>query len=292
MVYSTNIINTSSISNTSSCQDSTARNCNIFGWTTTRFHKSNRQWWSTNYCEISRIMVSFHQFYSSMQWVFGNFRLTDSFCLDYFRCKSCARFALRLDKVKAEHADVIDSITGDVVTQGNIRFGSVEWGANEELCHAEGIEKLPTTRFYVNGVLQKEITGGAKKFQQHKDAIDYYLQKQQKRNRQANKKTSFEKTLTSSNAMIGKLLDQPLKTPLIDTTSFAWEGMNISDLCRFFLLSNNYDVVYILSFWYFFLKWNSKEIDFETICQVSFLFLVLLNECSIPTRKDDMTIQF
>lgn len=147
--------------------------------------------------------------------------LTSLFFKIIIRCKSCARFALRLDKVKSEHSDVIDTTTGEVISQGDIRFASVEWGSNEELCQDEGIVKLPTTRFYVNGVLKKEITGGAKKFHEHKAAIEYYLQKQQKRNRQATSEDSLEKTLTNGNALIGQLLDKPLKKPLIDTTSFA-----------------------------------------------------------------------
>ena len=134
------------------------------------------------------------------------------------RCKACARFNLRLNKVKSEHADVINAVTGEVIRKGNIRFASVEWGANEELCQAQGIEKLPTTRFYINGILQKEITGGAKKFEQHKDAIQYFLQKQQKRQTED---SIMEKTLNTGGAMIGQLLDPPRNKPLPDAASFA-----------------------------------------------------------------------
>jgi hypothetical protein len=82
------------------------------------------------------------------------------------------------------------------------------------LCQAQGIEKLPTTRFYVNGILQKEITGGAKKFEQHKDAIQYYLQQKQK-------ETDIEQTLHTGSAMIGQYLDPPRNQPLSDAASFV-----------------------------------------------------------------------
>lgn len=144
--------------------------------------------------------------------------------LTILRCKACAGFNLRLDKIKAEHADVVNTITGEVITPGDIRFASVEWGANEELCQAQGIEKLPTTRYYVNGELKKEVTGGVKKLEEHKAIINYYLQKQQKQSRQAAsaQEKSIENTLTTGNTFIGQLLDQqPLNQPLVDKTSFA-----------------------------------------------------------------------
>ncbi|GAX29492.1 hypothetical protein FisN_16Hh065 [Fistulifera solaris] len=131
-------------------------------------------------------------------------------------CKACARFNLRLDKIKSEHADVVNTVTGEILHPGDIRFASVEWGANEALCQAQGIEKLPTTRFYINGVLKKEITGGAKKFEQHKDAIQYYLQKQSKR--QNIRENDLEKTLNTGSALMGQYLENKR---LSDTASFA-----------------------------------------------------------------------
>ncbi|GAX26236.1 hypothetical protein FisN_16Lh065 [Fistulifera solaris] len=136
-------------------------------------------------------------------------------------CKACARFNLRLDKIKSEHGDVVNTVTGDILHRGDIRFASVEWGANEELCQAQGIEKLPTTRFYINGILQKEITGGAKKFEQHKDAINYYLQKQQKRKAASDEEYDMEKTLNTGSAMIGQYLVPPRNKPLSDAASFV-----------------------------------------------------------------------
>jgi len=82
-----------------------------------------------------------------------------------------------MDETRTEHADLVDS-NGQTVRLGRIRFASVELTANEDVFSAEGITRLPTTRYYVQGELVKEVTGGVKKMQQHQDTIEYCLQKQ------------------------------------------------------------------------------------------------------------------
>lgn len=84
----------------------------------------------------------------------------------------------------AQQGDLIHKATGKLHRRGQVRFASIEFGANEALARSQGVETLPTTRFYVDGKLVNEVTGGTKNLPQVQDKVSYYVQKQM---RQKNK---------------------------------------------------------------------------------------------------------
>jgi hypothetical protein len=57
---------------------------------------------------------------------------------------------------------------------GAIRFASVEWGANTELCRSLEITRLPSVHYYHNGRKLAGFSAGPSKFQLVKDRLTYY----------------------------------------------------------------------------------------------------------------------
>ena len=99
-------------------------------------------------------------------------------CHPLFRCKSCQRFNLHMDKLRQKHADLVHkSDPTNIHKRGQVRFGSIEFNHNEALCHNQNIETLPTTRFYVRGQLVAEVTGGTKNIGQIQDLLAYHVQR-------------------------------------------------------------------------------------------------------------------
>ena len=78
----------------------------------------------------------------------------------------------------SQQADLIQKTTGKQHRRGQVRFASVEFSANESLCHEQGIATLPTTRFYKNGKLVGEVTGGIKNFPRIQDMVEYHVRNQ------------------------------------------------------------------------------------------------------------------
>jgi thioredoxin-like negative regulator of GroEL len=111
---------------------------------------------------------------------------------------------MHMEKIMTQTADLAHKSTGELDRKGQVRFASVEWGANTELSRKEGIETLPTTRFYFDGKLVEEITGGTKNIHRVKEVIAFYTQKQQERSSQED----LESTLNEGNALVVQLLKQ------------------------------------------------------------------------------------
>lgn len=79
-----------------------------------------------------------------------------------------------MEKLVSQTADWVYKQTGELDRHGSVRYGSVEWNANSDLCEREDIETLPTTRFYRDGNLVHEVTGGTKNFPRVKELIAYH----------------------------------------------------------------------------------------------------------------------
>jgi hypothetical protein len=144
----------------------------------------------------------------------------------HHRCKSCARFNLHMGKIMSQTADLAHKSTGKLERKGQIRFASVEWGANTELSENEGVETLPTTRFYFDGKLVEEITGGTKNMPRVKEVVAYYTQKQQQRSSEED----LESTLNKGNALVVGLMQQTIPNPVVRIVSNtnnkkAWVGV-------------------------------------------------------------------
>jgi thioredoxin-like negative regulator of GroEL len=90
-------------------------------------------------------------------------------------CKSCQKFGQLYQKLAKERADwVADDADGDILEAGAIRFASVEWGANTELCRSLEITRLPSVHYYQNGRKLAGFSAGPSKFQLVKDRLTYY----------------------------------------------------------------------------------------------------------------------
>jgi hypothetical protein len=141
------------------------------------------------------------------------------------RCKSCARFKLHIDKLRSEHADLING-SGCIELPGAVRFASVEWTANSDLCRQLKITKLPTTRFYANTKLVHEFTVGAASFDQIKSATAFYLLKQQQQQSQADEK-ALKATLVKGDQLVAQVFleskqQQAEIEPLVQHISKDW----------------------------------------------------------------------
>jgi thioredoxin-like negative regulator of GroEL len=70
----------------------------------------------------------------------------------------------------------VDDSKGDVVrNRGQVRFASIEFGANMALCRALQIRKLPTIHLYRRGRKLAGFPCGPAKFRLLQDTIDYYV---------------------------------------------------------------------------------------------------------------------
>jgi thioredoxin-like negative regulator of GroEL len=87
-------------------------------------------------------------------------------------CKSCQKFGQLYDKLAKEQADW--AVDGNILETGAIRFASVEWGANTELCRSLEITRLPSVHYYHNGRKLAGFSAGPSKFQLVKDRLTYY----------------------------------------------------------------------------------------------------------------------
>lgn len=71
-------------------------------------------------------------------------------------CKKCKSFGKHFRKLAIERGDAINSI-GEVVRNGDIRFGEIEYSSNTKLVKELGINKFPTVIFYRNSEMIGEI---------------------------------------------------------------------------------------------------------------------------------------
>lgn len=102
----------------------------------------------------------------------------DRICVIKFHaawCKSCQRFGLKFQGLANQKTDLIDS-NGNVVKEGPMRFGSIEFGANTGLCRSLGIKRLPTVHFYHRGHQLDAFPCGPAKFPMLLDKVQIYLQ--------------------------------------------------------------------------------------------------------------------
>jgi thioredoxin-like negative regulator of GroEL len=90
-------------------------------------------------------------------------------------CKSCQKFGQLYQKLAKERGDWVADDADDVLLEaGEIRFASVEWGANTELCRSLEITRLPSVHYYQNGRKLAGFSAGPSKFQLVKDRLTYY----------------------------------------------------------------------------------------------------------------------
>ena len=104
-------------------------------------------------------------------------------CLYYYRfhaawCKSCQRFGLKYQGLANHKTDWIAADSSTVVREGQARFGSIEYGANMDICRKLGIKRLPTVQMYQKrkGLLQG-FACGPKKFPLLLERLEYNLHK-------------------------------------------------------------------------------------------------------------------
>lgn len=121
------------------------------------------------------------------------------------RCKSCAKFGRKLDKLAAEHADWVSKNHHDtVVKPGDLRIVNVEYGAARELCKNLGISRLPTVHMYMGGEKVQDFSCPPSKFDRVKDLVKAYTKKQKAAAAAAAPPT----TAASSEADFEQVLDQ------------------------------------------------------------------------------------
>jgi thiol-disulfide isomerase/thioredoxin len=90
-------------------------------------------------------------------------------------CKSCQKFGQLYQRLAKERADwVAGDADGDILETGAVRFASIEWGANTELCRSLGITRLPSVHYYHNGRKLAGFSAGPSKIQLVKDRLTYY----------------------------------------------------------------------------------------------------------------------
>ena len=116
-----------------------------------------------------------------------------------------------MDKLMSQHADLVHNPSDTVRRRGQVRFGSVEWGANRDLCRSVGIETVPTTRIYVGGSLVEEITGGSKDFGRIQEMIEYLLQD----DKSSQLEDDLELTLDRGTVLMSELLPTEDVVPVV-----------------------------------------------------------------------------
>lgn len=89
-------------------------------------------------------------------------------------CKNCQKFNIHFDKFAKERSDWINKATGEVVRQNDLRMASVEHSVARKLCESLGVEKLPCVFLYCKGRKLTEVSVGASKFDQVRDAVERY----------------------------------------------------------------------------------------------------------------------
>jgi len=114
--------------------------------------------------------------------------IDDRLCVIKFHaswCKSCQKFGLKFRKLAVKQGDWInhqqhnkETLTQppEIVHDGLVRFGSLEFGANKELCRSMGIKRLPTVQIY-NGDQQlvSSFACGPSKFPLLLAKLDKYM---------------------------------------------------------------------------------------------------------------------
>jgi len=77
--------------------------------------------------------------------------------------------------------DWVDSKSNDneVLREGPVRFGSIEFGANTGMCRTLEIKKLPTIHIYHKGCKLTSFPCGPKKFPMLQETLQYYMQRRQ-----------------------------------------------------------------------------------------------------------------
>lgn len=104
----------------------------------------------------------------------------------------------------SQYADLVHKTSGSIKREGQVRFASVEWGANEDLCKSQGIETVPTTRIYVSGRLVEEITvQGPKDFPRVQETVEELLNDQ----KLTNLNKDLAKTLRKGSALLSQILE-------------------------------------------------------------------------------------
>ena len=90
-------------------------------------------------------------------------------------CKSCQKFGHKFQGLANQKTDWVDS-DNQIVKEGPVRFGSIEFGANTGMCRNLKIKRLPTVHFYQNGEQLDGFPCGPSKFPILLEKIDQYLQ--------------------------------------------------------------------------------------------------------------------
>merc|ERR1712226_306556 len=89
-------------------------------------------------------------------------------------CKSCQKFNVHYDQLAKEKSDWRNGETGEIIKQNQVRMASVEHSKAKMLCDSLGLERLPTVFLYHKGRKLTEISVGASKFSQVRDAVEQY----------------------------------------------------------------------------------------------------------------------
>mmetsp|Transcript_24467 Transcript_24467/g.56124 ORF Transcript_24467/g.56124 Transcript_24467/m.56124 type:complete len:156 (+) Transcript_24467:119-586(+) len=81
---------------------------------------------------------------------------------------------MHYEKMGREKADWIDAKSGQLVKRNVIRMASIEYSKNQALCKSLNVEKLPTVFLYSSGRKLAEVSVGASKFNQVREAVAQY----------------------------------------------------------------------------------------------------------------------
>eukprot|EP00525_Craspedostauros_australis_P006656 CAMPEP_0198133602 /NCGR_PEP_ID=MMETSP1442-20131203/59649_1 /TAXON_ID= /ORGANISM="Craspedostauros australis, Strain CCMP3328" /LENGTH=260 /DNA_ID=CAMNT_0043794727 /DNA_START=753 /DNA_END=1535 /DNA_ORIENTATION=+ len=91
-------------------------------------------------------------------------------------CKSCQKVGLQLRRLGGEHGDLISvDERNEVVREGSVRFGELEYGQNLLLCQSFGILKLPTVMIFWRGDMLDCFPCGPKKIPLLVEKLDRLL---------------------------------------------------------------------------------------------------------------------
>jgi thiol-disulfide isomerase/thioredoxin len=132
----------------------------------------------------SLTFIDFHQFRFHASW-----------------CKSCQKVGVKYRQLALDVTDVYDR-DNNLVKTGKVRFATVEFGANPQLCRGLNIKRLPYIHMY-KGSLGKiaEFPCGPLKFPNLVEKLDHFTQL-------SNEELLFEKEMQDGEVLGDEIVTQ------------------------------------------------------------------------------------
>ena len=119
-------------------------------------------------------------------------------------CKSCQKMGLQFQRIANKLGDVVEE-DGTVSRRGDLRFASVEYAANLDMCKSLGIKKLPTVFIYSRGQLVDNFPCGPKKMPLLLEKLEHY-------HGLSSEEIAFEASMKSGEQLGDAVLEQVIQT--------------------------------------------------------------------------------